>query len=186
MWSKLFFFRIDNYFNRIFPKEFKEEFKLGDLERASLRIVAMHELAHSFLYYRNAKRNLQDLFQTIYELAATVLGLRMAGSLLLKDRITSKQLESMIVVYICRSFYLMEKSEVHKPMLTYALAGAIFIHFMFESGALKELKGMEIPNFMKIFVSLHDLSNILERLLSSGTKKDAEVFIKKYDKIAFS
>lgn len=171
-------------FNKIFPKEFKEEFSLEDLRRASLRLVALHELAHSFLYYRNAKRNLQDLFQTVYELAATVLGLRMAGSLLLQDRITSKQLESMVVVYICRSFYLIEKSKINKPMVTYALAGAIFIHFLLETGALKELKGLEIPNFMKIFVSLHDLSSILEHLLSSGTRKDAEAFIRKYGKLA--
>lgn len=173
-------------FNKIFPKEFREEFSLEDLRRASLRIVAMHELAHSFLYYRNAKGNLQDLFQTIYELAATVLGLRMAGALLLQDRITNKQLESMIVVYICRSLHLIEKGKTNKPMITYALGSAIFMNFMFESGAIKELEGKEIPNFMKIFVSLHDLSIILERLLSSGTRKDAEVFIKKYDKIALS
>ena len=169
-------------FNKIFPKEFKEEFSLEDLRRASLRYVAMHELAHSFLYYRHAKENLQDLFQTIYELAATILGLRMAGSLLLQDRITSKQLESMIVVYICRSLHLIEKGKTNKPMITYVLGSAIFINFMLESRALKELKGMEVPNFMKIFVVLHDLSNILERLLSSGTRKDAEVFIKKYSK----
>jgi len=169
-------------FNKIFPKEFKEEFSLEDLRRASLRIVAMHELAHSFLYYRNAKGNLQDLYQAIFELAATVLGLRMAGALLLQDRITSKQLESMLVVYICRNFYLMEKSRANKPMFNYVLNGAIFINFMMESGALKELKGMEVPNFMKIFVSLHELLYILEHLLSSGTRKDAEVFIKKYAK----
>src|SRR3989344_4115627 len=169
-------------FNKIFPKEFQEEFSLEDLRKASLRYVAMHELAHSFLYYKDAKRNLQDLFQSIYELAATVLGLRMAGSLLLKDRITSKQLESMLVVYICRSLHLIEKGKTNKPMVTYALGSAIFINFMLESGALKELKGMEVPNFMKIFVSLHNLSNILERLLSSGTRKDAEVFIGKYSR----
>lgn len=167
-------------FNKIFPEEFKEEFSLEDLRRASLRIVAMHELAHSFLYYRNAKGNLQDMYQAIFELAATVLGLRMAGVLLLKDRITSKQLESMIVVYICRSLHLIEKGKNNKPMVTYALGSAIFMNFMFESGAIKELKGQEIPNFMKIFVSLHDLSNILERLLSSGTSQDAEKLVEKY------
>lgn len=170
-------------FHKIFSKEFKEGFSLEDLGRASLRYIAMHELAHSYLYYENASENLQDLFQCIYELAATVLGLRMSGSLLLKDRITSKQLESMIVAYICRSFFLAEKSNLNKSMVTYARAGTIFISFMLESGALKESKGMAIPNFMKIFVSLHDLSYMLEHLLASGTRKDAEVFIKKYGKL---
>ena len=65
-------------------------------------------------------------------------------------------------------------------MANYVLGSTIFINFMHESGALKELGDEAIPNFMKIFVSLHDLSNMLEHLLSSGTRREAEVFIKKY------
>lgn len=170
-------------FNKIFSKEFREGFSWEDLRRASLRYVALHELAHNYLYYKNAFKNLQDLLPSLYELSATVLGMRMAGSLLLKDRITNKQLESMIVAFICRSFYLMEKNKVSKYMINYALGGAIFINFMLKTGALKQLHGLAIPNFMKIFVSLHDLLYILENLLSSGTRRDAEAFIKKYSHV---
>ena len=87
----------------------------------------------------------------------------------------------MIVAFICRSFYLAERRKKDKSMLSYTLGGTIFINFMLENGALKQLKGMTIPNFMKIFVSLHELSSILERLLSSGTREDAEFFVKKYE-----
>ena len=167
-------------FNKIFPKAFKQGFSLEDLRRANLRYIAMHELAHSYLYYRHASENLQDLFQPIYELAATVLGMRMAGTLLLKDRITNKQLESMIMAYLCRSFYLVENSETNKPMANYILGSTIFINFMLASGALRELEGMAIPNFMKMFVSLHELSNMLEYLLSSGSYKEAQTFVEKY------
>lgn len=170
-------------FNKIFSPGFRQGFDSEDLRRGSLRYVALHELAHNFLYYKNAFKNLQDLLPPLYELSATILGIRMAGSLLLKDRITNKQLESMIVAFICRSFYLMEKSKDSKYIINYALGGAIFINFMLKSGALKQFHGLAIPNFMKIFVSLHDLLYKLEHLLSSGTRKDAAAFIKKYGKL---
>lgn len=167
-------------FNKIFSKGFREGFSFEDLRRANLRYIAMHELAHSFLYYRNAEENLKDLFQCILELAATVLGFRMAGSLLLKDRITEKQLESMIVAALCRGFYLVEHQKTNISMINYIVGWSILINFTLKSGALKQSGGMAIPNFTKIFVALHELSDILETLLSSGTRKEAERFIKKY------
>lgn len=170
-------------FNKIFSKGFREGFEYEDLRIGNLHYIAMHELAHSYLYYRHASENLKDLFSPIYELAATILGFRMAGSLLLKDRITNKQLESMITAFLCRNFYLINKNKINKPMIEYATAGAIFINFLIESGALKELKGYAILNFMKIFVAIQDLFHILERLLSMGSRNEAEAFIKRYGQI---
>ena len=167
-------------FNKIFSKPFREGFTYEDLRRASLRYVAMHELAHSFLYYKHAPENLKDLFQPIYELAATILGLRVSGTLLLKDRITNKQLESMIVASLCRGFYLIGNRENNESLSNYTLGWAVFINFMLESGALKHAGGILIPNFMKMFVALHDLSIILENLLAHGTRKNAENLLKNY------
>src|SRR3989344_4686544 len=167
-------------FSNIFSQSFREGFSQEDLRKGNLGYIAIHELAHSYLYYRNASKNLKDLFICIYELAATVLGLRMAGPLLLEDVITSKRLESMIVAFICRSFYLIKKAKTDKPMVNRVLGSAIFINFMLENGALKQRDGMVIANFMKIFIALQELSFILEQLLSSGTRKDTETFIKKY------
>src|SRR3989338_3300593 len=170
-------------FNKIFSKPFREGFEVEDLRRATLRYIAMHEFAHSYLYYKNAAFNLKEYFNCIYELAATILGLRMAGSLLLKDRINNKQLESMIVASLCRGFYLIDETKDDESMINYILGWAIFINFMLESGALKQAGGMAIPNFTKIFLSLHDLSNILERLLSAVTYKQTADFVKKYGKL---
>lgn len=167
-------------FEKIFSKEFRKSFTAEDLRRGSLRYVALHELAHNYLYYKQAKDNLQDLLPCIYELTATLLGMRIAGSLLLKGVINEKQLESMIVAFICRSIYLIEQSKEKKFMINYATGGAIFINYMIESDALRQKNGIAIPNFMKIFVSLHELSFVLERLLSSGTRVDAQAFIEKY------
>lgn len=171
-------------FQKVFSKGFREGYSLEDLRRGNLRYIAMHELAHSYLYYRHASENLEDLFRPIYELAATILGLRLAGSLLLKDRITGKQLESMIVALLSRSLHLVEnKKYIDKSLSEYILGSIIFINFLVESGALKTLKEMAVPNFMKIFVALQDLSHILEDLLSSGTKEQAAAFVKQYSRI---
>lgn len=170
-------------FNKIFSPAFRQGFSSEDLRRGSLRYVALHELAHNYLYYRNSAQNLQDLLPVIFELTATLLGMRIAGSLLLIDRITNKQLESMIVTFVCRSFDLVDKSKKDKFMINYTLGGAIFINYMLASGAIRQKEGMTIPNFTKIFLSLHELSYVMERLLSSGTRKEAEAFIKKYGRI---
>ncbi|KKR42563.1 MAG: hypothetical protein UT77_C0001G0014 [Candidatus Daviesbacteria bacterium GW2011_GWC2_40_12] len=168
-------------FNKIFSKGFKEGFSKEDLRRGYLRSAALHDLAHSYLYYKNAAKNLGDDFYTVSELAATVLGLRLAGYLLLKDRITEKMLESMIVAFISRSVYLMrEEDKDNKLMSNYTLGSRIFMNFMFESGALKEFKDLIIVNFTKVFVSINDLSSMLESLLAHGTKVDAGSFVKKY------
>lgn len=167
-------------FYKIFSEGFREGYNHEDLRRGNLRYAAMHELAHSYLYYRNASENLKDLFRPIYELAATILGFRLAGTLLLKDRITNKQLESMIVAFLSKSFYLLNKKSTNKFLPEYTLGSTVFINFLTESGALKDLEGIAIPNFMKIFVALQDLSYILEHLLSSGSRAEAEIFIKRY------
>ncbi len=171
-------------FDKIFSPEFKEGFSFEDLRRGYLRAVALHELAHSYLYYKNASQKLQDLFPIIDELAATALGLRLSGSLLLIDRITEKQLESMIVAYLCRSFYYtLNANTSQHPLRNYAVGGNILINFMFQHGAIKKSEKYVVLNFMKIFVCLHDLSDMLEKILSSETRKDAEKFIVKYGKL---
>lgn len=172
--------RIIPIFDKIFPKAFREEYSSEDLRRGYLRTIAMHELAHGFLRYKNSESNLQEFFLIIDELAATVLGLRMAGSLFLKDRITGKQLESMIVTFLCRGFYTFENKEDNKSPFSYTVGNSIFINYLFKSGALKKSGNTIILNFMKVFLSLHDLSEILERLLASGSHQDAKSFIKKY------
>lgn len=171
-------------FKKIFSPAFRKEFTIEDLRRGSLRYVALHELAHNYLYYKNATQNLQDLFAVIYELAATLLGMRIAGSLLLQERINNKQLESMIVAFMARSVDLTRQSEKNSTMINYAIGGTIFINFMLESGALKQKGGITIANFMKIFVSVHELSYIVEHLLASGTRQEAETFINKYGQIS--
>lgn len=169
-------------FNKIFSSEFKKIFQSSELEEGSLYSVIMHELAHIYLRYRNSERNLKDLFPIIDELSASVMGIKVCGSLLLKDILSQKQLESIMIAFMSRCFYLILHSQ-DMARIHYTIGGAIFINFLLESGAVKAEGGVSWPNFMKMFVSLDELASILERLLYQGSRDDAETFIAKYGKI---
>lgn len=167
-------------FNKLFSPEFRNQFTEEDLKTGSLYLVVLHELAHTYLRYRSSERNLQDLFPVIDELSAYVMGIKVCGSLLLKDIMDQKQLESIIIAFLARSFSLISQREDKGVRSHYAIGGAIFINYLLESGALKVAGGVHWPNFSKIFYSLDELAAILERMLSHGTKDDANSLITRY------
>ncbi len=170
-------------FNKIFSPEFKKTFSNTDLEKGNLYVVILHELAHTYLRYRNSERNLKDLFPIIDELSASVMGIKVCGSLLLKDIMTTKQLESLMLAFMSRCFYLVLEDSKNLSRIHYIIGGSIFLNFLLESGALKESGGLSWPNFTKMFMSLDELASILERMLYQGTREDAEAFINKYGNI---
>jgi len=167
-------------FKEIFDPQFQKQFTQADLENGSLYLTALHELAHTYLRFKGAEKRLEDLFPIIDELAATVLGFRVCGSLFLKDITTEKQLEAMMLSGLLRSFRYVLSRQDDRSIYHYTKGGAIFINYLLGSGALKEVGGVSWPNFTKIFMSLSELASILERLLSQGTYRDAGVFIEKY------
>ncbi len=167
-------------FNQIFSPAFRRQFKPEDLEAGSINSTSLHELSHTYLRYRGSEKRLQDLFPIIDELAATVMGIKVCGSLLLKDIVSSKQLESIMIAYMTRSFHNVLNELNNKSKYHYTIGGAIFINFLLESGAVKEAGGVSWPNFTKMFISIDSLASILERMLSRGTREDAAIFIKKY------
>ncbi len=167
-------------FNKVFSPEFKKLFSAQDLEEGSLYSTALHELAHAYLRYKDSEKRLGDLFPIIDELAATVLGIKVCGSLILKDIMSEKQLESIMIAYMSNRLYLVLKEKDNKSIAHYTSGGALFINFLIDSGAVKVANGISWPNFMKMFVSLDELASILERILSQGTREDAQKFIERY------
>src|SRR3989344_2316706 len=116
-------------FNRIFSREFKQTFSEEDLEFGSLYSVILHELAHTYLRYRNSEKNLKELFPIIDELSATAMGIKVCGSLLLQDMMTAKQLESIMIAFMARSFYLVLEEKDNPARIHYTQGGALFINF---------------------------------------------------------
>ena len=169
-------------FNEFFSSGFKSSFKKEDLAKGNMTYVFLHELAHTYLMYRSSEERLQDLYPIISELSASIYGMKVAGSLLLKDMVNSKEMESIMVSFMCRCLYLIKQQSATALTPHYVSGGNIFINYMIDSGALRFAEGFSIPNFMKMFVSVEEMSEILEKILATGTRKDAETFIKKYSK----
>lgn len=171
---------IQKMFNKIFSPEFQQQFTSEDLEKGSLYSTALHELAHTYLRYRDSEDRLEDFFPIIDELAATVMGIKVGGSLLLKDAVDQKQLEIIMLAYLARSFHNILNEKDNKSRYHYVVGGAIFINYLLDSGAIRESRGVSWPNFTKMFVAIDELGEKLERILSRGTRRDAEELINKY------
>lgn len=167
-------------FRAIFESRFQQGYPLEVLRLASLRNSYLHEISHPLLRYRDAERRLKEYFPVFDEIAASIFGVKACGSLLLKDAISQKELEAIMVMFIALAFswwisYLKEASVVH-----YAQGFAIAINFFLESGAIRESGGFSWPNFTKLFVSIDEISDALERILAIGTYDDAKKFVEKY------
>lgn len=167
-------------FHGVFEGKFQQGYTSSILEQGSLRNTYLHEISHPFLRYRDAENRLKEYFPVFDEIAASILGVKMCGSLLLKDVISQKELEAIMVMFIARAFswwisYLKEPGVVH-----YAQGFAIAINFFLENGAIRESGGFSWPNFTKLFVSIDELSDSLERILAVGTYEDAKKFTEKY------
>ncbi len=167
-------------FHAVFEEKFQEDYPVDVLRLGSLRNSYLHEISHPLLRYRDAERRLKEYFPVFDEISASVFGVKACGSLLLKNAITEKELEAIMVMFITLAFswwlsYLKEPSVIH-----YAQGFAIALNFFLENGAIRESGGFSWPNFTKLFVSINELSDTLERILAVGTYEDAKKFTERY------
>lgn len=167
-------------FHAVFEQNFQAQYPVDILRQGSLRNAYLHEISHPFLRYRDAEKRLKEYFPIFDEIGASVFGVKSCGSLLLKDAITQKELEAIMVMFIALAFswwisYLKEPNVIH-----YAQGFAIALNFFLESGSIRESGGFSWPNFTKLFVSINELSDALERILAVGTYEDAKSFVDRY------
>lgn len=167
-------------FHAIFEKTFQQDYPEDLLHQGSLRNTYLHEISHPLLRYRDAEKRLKEYFPVLDEMAASVFGVKACGSLLLTNAISQKELEAIMVMFIALAFswwisYLKEPGVLH-----YAQGFAIALNFFLESGAIREQNGFSWPNFTKLYVSIGELSDTLERILAMGTYEDAKNFVDRY------
>lgn len=167
-------------FHRVFEENFQISYQVDILKRGSLRNTVLHEISHPLMRYRDAESRLKELFPIFDEISASVYGVKACGALLLKNAISQKELEAIIVMFICKAFswwfdYLKQPSTIH-----YTKGYAIALNYFLENGSLKETDGISWPNFTKLFVSFEELATILERILSVGSYKEAQQFVDRY------
>lgn len=167
-------------FERIFEKEFQSEYSRGLLREGSFRNVLLHEIGHSLLRYKDSEARLKELFPIIDELSATIYGIKCCGSLVLKGVMSEKELEAIMIMFVCRAFTWWIDSKTHSSSEAFAIGHAVALNHFITSGALRESDGISWPNFSKMFLAIEELSDDLERLISTGSYYDAKTFIDKY------
>jgi len=123
---------------------------------------------------------LKEYFPIFDEITASVYGVKACGSLLLKNIITQKELESIMVMFTALAFSWWISYQKEHGVIHYAQGFAIALNYFLESGAIREANGFSWPNFTKLFVSIDELASTLERILAVGTYEDAKDFVDKY------
>lgn len=177
-----YWFKKQHYitFKTVFEKTFQQSYDENGLRKGSMYRILLHELAHSFMRYRDAEKRLGNLFPVIDEIAASVVGVKACGALLIKDAISQKDLEYILVMFMARLFDWVNEIKADPSVMSYVRGNAIALSFLLSSGALKQAGGISWPNFTKMFMAIDDLAAALNRILSQGSYRDAEHFIDKY------
>lgn len=169
-------------FKKVFQKDFQNGYTKDQLIESARYLLLTRIIAGNLIKYHNVAQRLGELLPVIEEMAFTVIAIKNAGLLLVKDVISQKVLEGMIVLYICQAFDLLIASKDNKSLESYRLGAAIVLNYFLESGAMREQKGVSWVNFTKIFISLSELAILLEQLLAFGDREDAKHLIDKYGK----
>lgn len=167
-------------YQKIFERNFQKEYPRDLLREGSFRNVHLHEIGHSLLRYKDSERRLRENFPIVDELSATIYGIKSCGSLVLKGIMTEKEIEAIMIMFVCRAFTWWLDSKRQKSVEAFAIGHAIALNHFISTGALRESEGISWPNFTKMFMAIEELSDSLERLISIGSYEDARAFIEKY------
>lgn len=164
----------------IFGKNLQKLYSKDELYEASLRCILLHEIAHSLIRYRDAEERLKNLFPVFDELHAYILGIKSCGTLLLKDALSQKELEAILIMHICRNFTWWLDSIQNPDVKHYAIGAAVTQNFFLKESAIKEKGGIFWPDFTKLFICIDELSHLLEYYLALGSYNEAKEFIDSY------
>lgn len=171
-------------FQKVFEKSFQALYTKEQLRLGTFRNILVHEIAHPLLRFRGAEDRLKNLFPVFDEISAYVYGVKSCGLLLLKDVITQKELEAIMVMFLCRAFTWWEDYQKDKGVIQYLQGYAIALNFLSEAGAIREHNGIFWPNFTKFFVCLEELASVLERILAEGTYSETKNFLTHYGSLS--
>lgn len=167
-------------FQLLFHPTFRKSFSQEELRQAAFRMMIIHEMGHPILRYKYAEDRLKDLFPVFDEITPSIVGLKTLGLLLLKDVITQKELEAILVMFLCWALDWEEEVSADPSIEPFVRGNAIALNFFFSSGALRETGGISWPNFTKMFVVLDELAELTEKILASGSYNDAKRIVNTY------
>ena len=172
-------------FKNIFDKSIQKKHSEQELFTAFLRSIVLHETCHSLMRYEDAAARLEEYFPFFDELYTDILAVKGYEALFLKDAISQKELETFLIVYICRHLHWLTAVKKQPQIIHYATGGAISLRIFLESKALKKKLGgkfgaMFLPDFRKVAICIDKLIRVLEYHLSLGSHEEAKEFIESY------
>lgn len=166
-------------FQKLFEKRFAEGYSKELLLKAAVYNIVLYELGRQLHKYTGARERLKDLYVPIDEANGFVSGIVHSKYLVIKDCITQKELEAIIIIHIVWMFsdWIMNKQSGRQE--GYVLGDAIIINNYLENHALMESDGISWPNFSKLFFQIENLASIFVKLLREGKYQEVKRFIDK-------
>lgn len=168
-------------FQSLFSKDFQKEYSRKELLKAFLFSSILHESCHSLMRYEDAATRLEEFFPCFDEIYTDLLGIKGTGSLLLKDALKERDLETLLIIEVCHALYFGGALQKRPHLKPYATGSALFLDFLLKGKALQKKKGKFQLDFHRAFIATDQLSHILEYYLALGNRDEAKEFLKKFD-----
>lgn len=171
---------------KILNKKLQKQYLPDFLYKGALRYTLFNEISYSLICYKDAEKRLGNFFYIINEFFANILGIKIWAILFLKGIISQKELEAILIFYLCRNLSL-GKLAIKRPDIAfhYQTRAAISINFLLKEGAIKmkeygKKRGIYSFNFTKVFICIDELSRLLEYYLALGSYEEVQEFINEY------
>jgi len=130
--------------------------------------------------YRDAEERLGNLFPILDELYADLLGIKGCGIVLLKGALSQKELEAILIMYVCYNFNWWLNLIKNPDVSHYVTGMAIVLNFFLREKVIQDEKGYSWPDFAKLFICINELAHVLEYHLALGSYSEAKEFVQKY------
>jgi hypothetical protein len=130
--------------------------------------------------YEDAPTRLEELFPYFDELFTNLLGVKGYGTLILKNALTERELETIIIAVVCQSLYFYASLSSRPHLNPYAVGGGLTLEFLRKGRALtKRSKGFHLDSYRAV-MALNQLASIIEYYIALGNHTEAEEFLKKF------
>ncbi|MBI2098214.1 MAG: hypothetical protein HYT49_00935 [Candidatus Wildermuthbacteria bacterium] len=163
-------------FQRAFDKKTQEGRSVSQMQDALVRISVIDEMRRSLVRYDDAVTRLQEYFAYIDEVYGDILTIKSAGFLYLKNAITEKDLEAMVLAEICQALYYLAAFDKRRRFENLLYGYAAFLDALLGGGGLEETEGGLHLNLQKALLCTDRLVRTFEYYLALGTREEIKGF----------
>ena len=168
-------------FQQVFDKKTQEGRTVSEMQDALVRISVIDEMRRSLVRYDDAATRLQEYFAYIDEVYGDILTIKSAGYLYLKNAITEKELEAMVLAEICQALYYLAAFDKRRRFENLLYGYAAFLDALLSGGGLEETEGGLHLNLQKALLCTDRLVRTFEYYLALGTREEIKGFFECLD-----